>query len=54
MDCVAPGVSVSGDVRPLLAVYVTHTERLLEAVFVAFLRCPCHDGQWRVQHRRPP
>ena len=37
MDCVAPGVSVSGHVRPLRAVYVTHIERLLEAVFVAFL-----------------
>lgn len=40
MDCVAPGVSVSGHVRPLQAVYVTHIERLLEAVFVAFLKCP--------------
>ena len=40
MDCVAPSVSVSGHVRPLQAVHVTHIERLLEAVFVAFLRCP--------------
>ena len=40
VDCVAPGFSVSGNVRPLQAVYVTHIERLLDAVFVAFLRCP--------------
>ena len=40
VDCVAPGVSVSGHVRPLQALYVSHIERLLEAVFVAFLKCP--------------
>ena len=40
MDCVALGVSVSGHVRPLQAAYVTRIEILLEAVFVAFLKCP--------------
>ena len=28
MDCVAPGVSVSGHIRPLQAVYVTYIKRL--------------------------
>ena len=40
VDCVAPGVSVRDHVRPLQAVYVSHIERRLEAVFVAFLKCP--------------
>ena len=52
MDCVAPGVYVSGHVRPLQAVYVTHIERLLEAVFVAFFRCPSvtmASGEFAIQ-----
>ena len=52
MDCVAQGVSVSGRVRPLQAVYVTNIERRLEAVFVAFLRCPSvtkASGEFAIQ-----
>ena len=40
MDCVAPGVSVSGLVRQLQVVCVSHIKRVLEAVFLAFLKCP--------------
>ena len=52
MDCVVPGLSVSGHVRPLQADYVTHIERLLEAVFVEFLRCPSvtmANGEFAIQ-----
>ena len=50
--CGARRLYISGHVRPLLAVYVTHIERLLQAVFVAFLKCPSvtiASGEFAIQ-----
>ena len=40
MDCVAPGHTVSGKVRPLLVVDVAGSERLLQVVLESLLWSP--------------